>query len=287
MRPNNLTTKIFLDSGDPIETKNIIELLGFLDGQTTNPTLITKHPYARERFENGERFTETEIYDFYKGVVSEISAKIPNGSVSIEVYADANTTANDMFTQAQQMNTWIPNAHIKYPVIPAGLESAQRSIAAGIRVNMTLCFTEQQAAAVYAATSGAKKGDVFISPFVGRLDDRGQNGMSLISNINELYKTSDHHVEMLAASVRTMAHFMQSLALGVDCITAPYTVLEEWGKAGMPIPHDDFVYDSSQLIDIPFKNIELTKQWSDYDIQHDLTDVGLARFVSDWNQILK
>ena len=170
MKPEGLTTKIFLDSGDPAETRQVIEALGFLDGQTTNPTLVAKNPYARERFEKGDKFTKEEIFDFYKKVVTEVAEMIPHGSISIEVYADDTVSADTMFEQGKDMFTWIPNAQVKYPILPAGLEAAKRSIEAGMRVNMTLCFTQQQAAAVYSATRGAKKGDVFVSPFVGRLD---------------------------------------------------------------------------------------------------------------------
>ncbi|MEK7170516.1 MAG: transaldolase family protein, partial [Patescibacteria group bacterium] len=86
-----MRSKIFLDSGDPKETREIISLLGFLDGQTTNPTLIAKNPKAQKRLAEGKKFTSEEIWDFYRGVVGEISGLIPRGSVSIEVYADADT----------------------------------------------------------------------------------------------------------------------------------------------------------------------------------------------------
>jgi transaldolase len=286
VKPNGLKTKIFLDSGDPAETKAILELLGFLDGQTTNPTLVAKNPHARERFESGDKFSADDIKTFYKQVVSDISAMIPNGSVSIEVYADETTTANDMFAQGQDMYTWIPNAHIKYPTTTAGLTAAERSIKASMRVNMTLCFTQAQAAAVYAATVGAKPGEVFVSPFIGRLDDIGQNGMSLIDNITRMYKSSDGHSQLLAASVRTMDHFMQSLALGADIITAPFSLLEDWGKAGMPLPTPDFHYDVGDLKDIPYQELDLTQPWTSFDIQHDLTDKGIAKFASDWNNLI-
>lgn len=285
-RPTALKSKIFLDSGDPAETKAILDTLGFLDGQTTNPTLVAKNPYARERFENGQKFSEKEIYDFYRQVVQDISALIPQGSVSIEVYADADTTAEAMFAQGKEMFSWIANAHVKYPTIPAGLAAAEQSIAAGHRVNMTLCFTEEQAAAIYAATRGAQPGDVFVSPFIGRLDDLGQNGMDLIANICQLFANSDHHVQVLAASVRTLPHLMQSLAVGADCITAPYTVLAEWASAGMPLPDEAFRYDAKGLEPIVAITPELSKNWQDYTVQHELTAKGVERFAQDWNQLL-
>lgn len=286
MRPENLKTRIFLDSGDPAETKQIIELLGFLDGQTTNPTLVAKNPYARERFEKGEKFSKDEIFDFYKQVVSDISALVPDGSVSIEVYADDTVTEEAMLAQGKDMFTWIPNAHVKYPITAVGLAAAEASIKAGMRVNLTLCFSQEQAAAVYAATNGAKKGDVFVSPFVGRLDDIGENGMDLIANCQKMFEASDGHTEVLAASVRTEAHFMQSLALGADIITAPFSVLKAWAEAGKPLPDDNFSYDSGALRPIAYQEIDIARPWQSMNIQHDLTDKGIIRFASDWNELI-
>lgn len=286
MRPNGLKTKIFLDGGDPAETKRIIELLGFLDGQTTNPTLVAKNPYAKERFERGEKFSQAEIYDFYKQVVTEISGLVPDGSVSVEVYADSSTTPEAMFTQGQEMFAWIPNAHIKYPTTAAGLAAAERSVKAGLSMNLTLCFSQEQAAAVYAATKGAKTGQVFVSPFIGRLDDIGQDGMSLIGNIVKMYGGTDSHPAVLAASVRNLDHFMQSLALGADIITAPFGILEEWGKGGKQLPSADFSYSQLQLKAIPYRDIDLSRPWQTYDIRHKLTDKGVERFSADWNALI-
>jgi len=286
-KPQNLKTKIFLDGGDPKETKEIITLLGFLDGQTTNPTLIAKNPDARKRLAAGDKFTKEEIYDFYRGVVKEISALVPDGSVSVEVYADKDTSAEEMFGQGKEMFSWIPNAHIKYPITAAGLEATERSVKAGMRVNMTLCFAQEQAAAVYTATRGAKKGDVFVSPFVGRLDDKEENGMGLIKNIIEMYKNGDGHVEVLSASVRSMAHFLYAIQLGSDIITAPFKILQEWGEQGMPIPEDDFVYSSEGLKGIPYREIDLSDYWKKFDLAHELTDKGIERFASDWNALIQ
>ncbi len=237
MRPKNLKTKIFLDSGDPIETKNIIKMLGFLDGQTTNPTLISKNPDAIKRIQSGKKFTKKEVYKFYKNVVQDISSLIPQGSVSVEVYSDFNTKSSEMLKEARKMNAWIKNAHIKLPIIKEGLLAANQAVKEGIRVNMTLCFNQPQAVAVFYATRGAKKGEVFISPFIGRLDDIGFDGMSLIDNILKSYrKDSSPHVEVLAASVRNLSHFMSSLSLECDIITAPFSVLSEWAEKGKPIP---------------------------------------------------
>ena len=286
MKPAGLKTKIFLDSGDPEETRAAIAALGFLDGQTTNPTLVARNPYARERFEKGDKFTKEEIFDFYRKVVAEVSALVPEGSVSIEVYADQKTTAEEMFAQGKDMFGWIPNAHVKYPILAAGLEAAEFSVREGMRVNMTLCFTQAQAAAVYAATRGAREGDVFVSPFVGRLDDIGENGMGLIGNIVKMYKSGDGHAQVLSASVRTVEHFLYSLALGADIITAPLKILSAWGAAGKPVPNADYRYDTSALKHLPYTDVDLSHTWREYDIHHALTDKGIERFASDWNALI-
>jgi len=152
---------------------------------------------------------------------------------------------------------------------------------------MTLCFTQEQAAAVYAATSGAQRGDVFVSPFIGRLDDRGENGMALIANILKMFNKSDGHVLVLTASVRTFGHLMYALYLGSDIITAPYNILKEWGEKGLPMPADNYVYDSGKLSDIPYKDIDLSRNWKEYDINHDLTAKGIEKFSADWNSLIK
>ncbi len=286
MKPSGLKSKIFLDSGDPAETKGILSILGFLDGQTTNPTLVANNPHARKRFEKGEKFSKPEILEFYKQVVAEISGLIPAGSVSVEVYADLKSSFEELFEQGKDMFTWIPNAHIKYPISAAGLEAAEQSTQQNIRVNMTLCFTQEQAAAVYAATRGAKKGDVFVSPFIGRLDDIGEDGMMLIDAIHRMYRHGDGHVELLAASVRNMSHFMQSLALGADIITAPFDILKEWGEAGKPLPSKTFTYDEPNLKNIPYRQLNLDQPWTAFDISHPLTNKGISRFTADWNELI-
>jgi len=286
-RPQHLKTKIFLDGGDPNETREIIKILGFLDGQTTNPTLISKNPDAQKRLAEGKKFTKEQIYDFYHNVVKEISALIPDGSVSIEVYADKGTSADEMFAQGKEMFSWIPNAHIKYPITTAGLEAAERSVGEKMRVNLTLCFTQEQASAVYAATKGAKKGEVFLSPFVGRLDDLGENGMELIKNSIDMYKVGDGHTEVLVASVRIMEHFLYAIQLGSDIITVPFKILKEWGEQGMPIPKDSFLYSTEGLRSIPYQEIDLSKNWKEFDIRHELTGKGIERFSNDWNALIE
>ena len=285
MRPIKLKTKIFLDGADPDETRQVISLLGFLDGQTTNPTLISKNPDVAARLEKVGKFTTDEIFEFYRKVVQEISLLIPYGSVSIEVDADKNTLSEKMFEQGKKMFTWIPNAHIKYPITKEGLTAAEISVKEGMRVNMTLCFSQEQAAAVYTSTLSAIKGQVFIAPVIGRLDDRGENGMDLIKNIIEMYKRGDHHVRVLTASVRNLDHFLYAIKLGSDIITAPFKILKEWAEKGLPLPDENFVYNIPSLKSIPYQQIDLNKPWQKYNIFHELTDQGIEKFSTDWNSL--
>jgi len=287
MRPANLKSQLFLDSGDPAETEHALRILGFLDGQTTNPTLIAKHPEAKQRLEEGRKFTSDEIFRFYRNQVEKISKLIPDGSVSIEVYADAQTTAAQMLTQGFDMFSWIPNVHIKYPTTAAGLGAAEQSVQKSLRVNMTLCFSQAQAAAVYAATHGAKPGAVFVSPFIGRLDDQGINGMDLIKNIAHMYKTGNGHVAILAASVRSLNHFLYALQLGTDIITAPLALYKEWAAAGMPLPDEHFHYDISTLKPIPYQQLNVSQPWNTFDIVHPLTQAGIVKFSTDWNSLVQ
>ena len=287
MRPANMNTRIFLDGGNPEETKSVLKQIGFLDGQTTNPTLIAKNPEARKRLEQGNKFSKDEIFTFYHGVINTVSALLPEGSISIEVYADAKTSAEEMLKQGREMFAWIPNAHIKFPTSREGLKAAQQAVKEGLRVNMTLVFSQEQAAAVYAATQGARKGQVFLSPFIGRLDDRGENGMDLIANIIRMYQKSDGHVEVLTASVRSFDHLLYALRLGSDIITAPFELIEKWGVKGLPIPGNEYRYDTKGLKAIPFRELDLSKPWESFDIHHDLTDKGMEKFSADWNALMQ
>ncbi len=281
-----LPSKIFIDGGDPAETKEAKKLLGYIDGQTTNPTLISKNPEAVARLATGAKFDKKEVYDFYKKVVSEISP-IVDWSVSIETYSDKNTTAAEMFTQSKEMYSWITNAWIKFPTTIEGLKAASMAVKEGMRVNMTLVFSQQQAAAVYGATKGAKKGDVFVSPFVGRLDDRGENGMQLVANILKMYEKSDAHVFTLTASVRTLAHLLYALKLKSPIITLPFKVFKQWSETGFQLPDGEITYAPSDLVPIPYIELDLKKPWTSFDIQHELTDIGIEKFSADWNSLVK
>jgi transaldolase len=172
-------TKILVDGGDPQETQRVKQMLGFVDGQTTNPSLIAKNPHIKELIASGHKLSNKEELDEYKKIVQTISPLVGDAGVSIEVFSDEKTTAEEMFSQGQEMFSWIPNAYIKYPCTAEGLRAAQMSVKRGMRVNITLCFSQQQAAAVYAATKGTEE-PAYVSPFVGRLDDIGQNGMDVV-----------------------------------------------------------------------------------------------------------
>ncbi len=284
-RPSNLKTRIFLDCSDTDQTKELLELMGFLDGQTTNPTNFVKSAQMQERVKKGEQFSKDVLIELYKKKVQEISALIPHGSVSIEVYADQKTTAEEMLMQAHKMYKWIPNAHIKLPTMHEGLRAAEMLVSEGKRVNMTLCFSQEQAAAVYAATRSAKKGDVFVSPFIGRLDDDALRGIDLIQNIVEMYKKGDGHVEVLAASIRTVEAISDSIGVGSDILTGYFDSIKAWANTGMLVSTAEQIA-SRPGTKIEYKEINLEKNWQEYDISHPKTDDGLKRFADDWNKTI-
>ena len=278
-------SKILVDGGDPEETTRVKQLIGFVDGQTTNPSLIAKNPEVISLIKSGHKFTESEEAAEYRKIVQAISPLVGDAGVSIEVFADLNTTADEMLKQGREMNSWIPNAYIKYPCIAEGLKAAQRSVADGIRVNMTLCFSQQQAAAVYAATKGSRS-PVYVSPFIGRLDDIGQNGVDLIRNIKRMFDQSDHHVLILSASIRTLDHLLYAFRVRSELVTVPAKILEQWAKEGMRLPDNEFTYKPVGS-EIPYEELNLEQPWEQFDIQHELTRKGIAKFVSDYKATLR
>ncbi len=284
-------TKILVDGGDPEETLRIKSLIGFVDGQTTNPSLIARNPEIQQLLASGHRLSTQEEKDEYKKIVQSISPLVGDAGVSIEVFADLNTTAEEMLAQGQEMFSWIPNAYVKYPCTHEGLRAADMSVQKSIRVNMTLCFSQEQAAAVYAATQGSKE-PVYVSPFVGRLDDQGENGMDLVRNIKKMYERSDGHVHVLAASIRTINHLLSSFFLGAELVTVPSKVLQEWAAAGFPMPDQDFVYKGVDargrpLKPIPYKDLDLKLPWDSFDLTHELTTKGIQKFVADYQSTLR
>ena len=286
-----LQTKILVDGGDPQETLRVKNLIGPVDGQTTNPTLVAKNPEVRSEISSGHKFTSQEELDEYKKIVQAIAPLVGDAGVSIEVFSDFDTTAEEMFAQGKDMFSWVPNAYVKYPCTREGLRAAQMSVDQAIRVNMTLCFSQEQAAGVYAATKGSKQ-PVYVSPFLGRLDDRGENGMDLVANIKKMYEAGDGHVFVLAASIRHLDHLLGAFALHAELATAPAKVWEEWAAASFRLPGKDFVYQGqdksgNRLRPIPYKPLDLSQPWETFDIRHELTTKGIQQFVADYKSTLK
>ena len=290
MPANRPKTKILVDGGDPEETARVKKALGFLDGQTTNPTLVAKNPEIQRRLASGHKLSRKDQENEYKHIVQQISPLVGDAGVSIEVFADLDTTAEQMLAQGEEMFSWIPNAYIKYPCTREGLRAAGESARRGIRVNVTLCFSQEQAAAVYAVTKGARE-PVYVSPFLGRLDDRGENGIDVVRNIKKMYQRGDRHVHVLAASLRRIEHLLASFALNAELATVPAKVLEQWASAGCPMPDENFHYEAvdaegKPLKPIPYREIELNAPWRSFDIRHELTTQGIERFVKDYMNTL-
>ncbi|WP_027166820.1 fructose-6-phosphate aldolase [Mesorhizobium sp. WSM3224] len=209
--------KFFVDTADIKEIKELHDL-GLLDGVTTNPSLILK---------SGGKISE----------VTKQICDIVEGPVSAEVVA---TEFKDMMAEAEVLAKIAPNVCIKVPLTLDGLKACKTIRTEMNRmVNVTLCFSANQA--LLAAKAGAS----FISPFVGRIDDTGSDGMELIQEIRQIYDNYDYKTEILTASVRTVNHVKQAALIGADVITAPPATLKAL-------------------------------------VNHPLTDKGLAAFLADW-----
>jgi len=209
--------KIFLDTADVAEIREYAAS-GLVDGVTTNPSLIAK---------TGRNFLET---------IAEICEIIP-GSVSAEV---ASTDFDTMLKEGLKLAKIAPNVTVKVPLTPAGLKTCKALSDQGTEVNVTLCFSAAQA--ILAAKAGA----TYVSPFVGRLDDIGEDGMGLIGDIIEIYASyTSITTQVLVASVRGPAHVIAAAKMGADVATLPPAVLKQM-------------------------------------FGHPLTEKGLATFVADW-----
>jgi transaldolase len=208
--------KFFVDTADTNEIRDLAET-GLLDGVTTNPSLIHKA---------GRDFLE---------VVREICGIVP-GPVSAEVVA---TDHDEMMREAEVLRKIGDNIAIKVPLTVDGLKTCKALTGEGTMVNVTLCFTANQ------ALLAAKAGATFISPFVGRHDDTGFDGMQIISEIRTIYDNYDFETQILVASIRHPIHVLQSAMIGADVMTAPPAVIRQLFK-------------------------------------HPLTDKGLEGFAADW-----
>ncbi|KKP59239.1 MAG: Transaldolase [Candidatus Gottesmanbacteria bacterium GW2011_GWA1_34_13] len=279
-----IASKIFIDSGDSLETKSAKDILGFIDGQTTNPTLIAKNPEVQKYLEKGKKLTTQEALEIYRKTVASI-AKVTQGPISVQAIADKNTTPEEMIRQAKIYHNWSANVVVKFPMTTNGLAAAKIYASIG-SVNLTLNFTQEQAAAAYQATIKAKH-LVFVSPFVGRLDDNGENGMQLVTNELRMFEGSDHHVVVLTSSVRKYEHLLYALSLKSPAITIPLRIIEEWKGNDFQMPDANYLYDSTDLNPIPYKPIKLDTDWKKYNLHHPLTDAGIEKFMLDWKSITK
>jgi transaldolase len=210
--------QFFLDTAN-VEQIRRAQDMGLLDGVTTNPSLVAK--------EGGD----------YHRLVAEICG-ICRRPVSAGVLA---VEAGPMFEEAKVLAGIADNVVVKIPTIPEGLKALARCVEAEIRVNMTLCFQAIQALCV------AKVGATYISPFLGRLDDIGQDGMALIHEIRQVYDNYGFETQILAASLRHPLHVLQAAKAGADVGTMPYSVFEKL-------------------------------------LNHPLTDIGLEKFLSDFRK---
>ncbi len=210
--------QFFLDTADIEEIKTALDW-GMIDGITTNPSLIAKQ---------GKPYLPT---------VQEIAKLVP-GPVSGEVLA---LDYDEMLDQAHRLAALADNVVVKVPLNPPGLKLVAELAAEGIKTNVTLCFSAPQ------ALLAAKVGATYISPFVGRLDDVGEEGMKLIEAIVGIYQNYEFDTQVLVASARHPIHVVQAAQIGADVVTIPFKVLEQLYK-------------------------------------HPLTDIGLDRFLADWKK---
>jgi transaldolase len=208
--------KIFIDSADKTELRALAQT-GLVDGVTTNPSLVAKA---------GGDFFET-LRDICASVAGPVSAEV--------VAQDAET----MLAEGRKLRGVAPNIVVKVPLTPEGLKACKALIAEGHPTNVTLCFSAVQ------ALLAAKAGATYISPFLGRLDDGGQDGMELIREIRAIYDNYGFATQILAASIRTPAHARDAALAGADCATIPPAVFRALYK-------------------------------------HNLTDAGLEAFLKDW-----
>ncbi len=214
--------KFFIDGADTQEIKRLNDM-GLVEGVTTNPSIIAK---------SGRPFVE---------VLKEITQLI-SGPVSAEVIA---TDFEGMMKEALSLSKVASNIVIKVPLIPAGLKACYHLDQQGIPVNVTLCFSVGQ------ALLAAKAGATYISPFIGRLDDIGEDGIGLIAAIADIYKNNPHiKTQILAASIRHPRHVIDAFTAGADIVTAPTTVIDQL-------------------------------------FNHPLTTIGLNQFLADWEKTAK
>ena len=193
--------KIFIDTAN-IKAIKKFSAMGIIDGVTTNPTLI-----ARE----GIKFNE---------LINEI-VHIVNGPVSVEA---VSLDAEEMVREARQLSKIAPNVVVKIPMMPEGLKAVKTLSREGVKINMTLVFSANQ------ALLAAKAGATYVSPFIGRLDDGGHVGMDVVREILEIFKNYNFKTEVIVASIRHPIHVIEAAKAGAHVATIPPNVLEEMLK---------------------------------------------------------
>ncbi|MGR3302615.1 MAG: fructose-6-phosphate aldolase [Candidatus Scalindua sp.] len=213
--------KFFIDTADVNEIREA-ESLGILDGVTTNPTLISR---------TGRPFKET---------IEEICS-IVKGPVSAEV---VSTDTEGIIKEGRELAKIADNIVVKVPLIKDGLKAVKALTSEGIKVNVTLCFSSNQ------ALLAAKAGGTYISPFIGRLDDKGHTGMEVVEEIRTIYDNYGFETQIIVASIRNPLHVRDAALIGADIATIPFSV---------------------------FNNI----------VKHPLTDEGLKNFLADWEKVPK
>jgi transaldolase len=211
--------KFFIDTANLNEIREAAAL-GVIDGVTTNPSLVAK--------EGG--------VDFKQHIAA--ICELVQGDVSAEV---TSLDTEGMLREGREYARIAPNVVVKCPLTRDGLKATRQLTSEGTRVNVTLCFSAAQA--ILAAKAGA----AYISPFIGRLDDIGQNGLALLAEIVEIYGNYDWKTEVLAASIRHPIHVVEAARIGADVATMPFKVIEQL-------------------------------------LKHPLTDKGLDQFLADWKK---
>ena len=301
--------KWLLDSGDPDEYKEIAALAKTkgeqLWGSTTNPSLIAKKLA-------GKKVTQKEAFALQKDLVMQIVDLVP-GAVSSEVYADEKTTSDEMIEQGREIATWHKRVVVKLPTTFEAFKARTALRKEKIMVNNTLVFSQQQIFAICLHEQIMQKefGPIndlfppFISPFVGRLDDIGQNGMQLVEHgmqIKKLFSTtlpqSSLAIWMLEASTRNAGHITQGIATRTELLTAPASLYKTWFSL-TPVEQGTYPKIPDKLETIPYWNPpqELFKidtidtymnalKTGKLAIMHPLTDKGLIRFAQDWKAII-
>ena len=214
--------QLFLDTADLREIRDAARI-GVISGVTTNPSLAAAAGVAGR--------------EAYRLAVREI-AELVHGPISVEVVA---ADAPGMIAEGREIAEWIPDPWVKIPSTIEGIEAIAALSAAGIKVNQTLCFSLNQ------AILGAQAGATVVSPFIGRLDDIGQDGIGLLCDIADLFRRAEIETLVMAASVRHPLHCVKAAQAGAHIATVPYKTLLQMA-------------------------------------QHPLTDAGLARFLADWQK---